>query len=69
MEKFLYWPIVDIDIELLPDPNSTPIANQRENLYHELNQLTKDLTDVQQRRLYMRYYLEMSNEAYNFVNI
>ena len=61
MATLLYWPIVDVDVESLPDPASTLTVNQTEHLYYELEQLTKDLTAVQQRRLYMKYYLEMSN--------
>lgn len=61
MATLLYWPIVDIDVESLPAPASTLTANQRNQLYHELEQVTKDLTAIQQRRLYMKYYLEMSN--------
>lgn len=37
------------------------MANQKEHLYYELDLLMKDLTAIQQRRLYMKYYLEMSN--------
>ena len=61
MATLLYWPIVDVDVESLPDPASTLMANKREYLYYELEQVTKDLTVIQQRRLYMKYYLEMSN--------
>lgn len=61
MATLLYWPIVDVDVESLPDPASTLTVNQTEHLYYELEQLIKDLTAVQQTRLYMRYYLEMSN--------
>ena len=61
MATLLYWPIVDVDVESLPDPASTLMANKRESLYYELEQVTKDLTAIQQRRLYMKYYLEMSN--------
>lgn len=61
MAKLLYWPIVDADVESLADPSSTLMAKQRNQLYYELEQVTKDLTAIQQRRLYMKYYLEMSN--------
>ena len=61
MATLLYWPIVDVDVESLPDPASTLMANKRESLYYELEQVTKDLTAIQQRRLYMKYHLEMSN--------
>ena len=61
MATLLYWPIVDVDVESLPDPASTLEANQNDCLYYELEQLIKDLTVIQQRRLYMKYYLEMSN--------
>lgn len=61
MATLLYWPIADVDVESLPDPASTLMANKREHLYYELEQVTKDLTAIQQRRLYMKYYLEMSN--------
>ena len=61
MATLLYWPIVDVDVESLPDPASTLTANKREYLYYELEQATKDLTAIQQIRLYMKYYLEMSN--------
>lgn len=61
MATLLYWPIVDVDVESLPDPASTLMANKREYLYYELELLMKDLTAIQQRRLYMKYYLEMSN--------
>lgn len=61
MATLLYWPILDVDVESLPDPSSTQMANQNDHLYYELEQLIKDLTVIQQRRLYMKYYLEMSN--------
>lgn len=61
MVTLLYWPIVDVDVESLPDPSSTQMANQNDHLYYELEQLIKDLTVIQQRRLYMKYYLEMLN--------
>ena len=43
MATLLYWPIVDVDVESLPDPASTLMANKRESLYYELEQVTKDL--------------------------
>lgn len=61
MAKLLYWPIVNVDVESLPDPASTFTANKKEHLYYELELLMKDLTTIQQRRLYMKYYLELSN--------
>ena len=56
MATLLYWPILDVDVESLPDPSSTLMANQKERLYYEIEQLMKDLTAIQQRRLYMKYY-------------
>ncbi len=61
MAKLLYWPIVDVDVESLADPASILMADQNDHLYYELEQLIKNLTVNQQRRLYMKYYLEMAN--------
>ena len=61
MATLLYWPIVDVDVESLADPASILMADQNDHLYYELEQLIKNLTVNQQRRLYMKYYLEMAN--------
>lgn len=58
MAKLLYWPIVDADVESLPDPSSTQMANQRNQLYHELGQVTKDVWEYTPASLILLLYVK-----------